>query len=159
MPMCDQSTACNPHWHIRNRQSTIKRVHRATPGLIQPAQYCLRSTMCNVTLKHTPSQKMGTTDFTAQQFKVCIGSRAPHCRIKLENWQDTTPKASHKKQSIMEYSPGLPKYIKSLRSCSVNRAKMLLNGLLGVKCHSQYNRVIRLHHHCSANSQWGLTGD
>ena len=29
----------------------------------------------------------------------------------------------------------------SLRSCSGNRAKMLLKGHLGIKCHSQYNKV------------------
>ena len=26
IPMCNQSTTCNPHWHIRSRLSTIKRV-------------------------------------------------------------------------------------------------------------------------------------
>ena len=26
--MCDQSTACNPNWHMRHRLRTIKRVHR-----------------------------------------------------------------------------------------------------------------------------------
>ena len=31
--MCDRVTACNPHWHIRFRQSTIKRVYRITPDL------------------------------------------------------------------------------------------------------------------------------
>ena len=37
VPMCDfiQSTASNPHWHIRSRQNTIKRVHRFTPDLIK----------------------------------------------------------------------------------------------------------------------------
>ena len=28
VPMCDHSTACNPHRNIRHRWSTIKRVHR-----------------------------------------------------------------------------------------------------------------------------------
>ena len=32
VPMCNQSTASNPHWHIGSRESTIKRVHRVTPG-------------------------------------------------------------------------------------------------------------------------------
>ena len=27
VPMCDHSTACNTHWHIRHRKSTIKMVH------------------------------------------------------------------------------------------------------------------------------------
>ena len=43
-------------------------------------------------------------------------------------------KASLKKQSIMEYSPGFPQYTKSLRSCTVNRAKMLLKSYLWIKC-------------------------
>ena len=34
-PMSDQSTACNPHWHILYRQSIIKRMHRVTPDLAQ----------------------------------------------------------------------------------------------------------------------------
>ena len=42
----------------------------------------------------------------------------------------------------MEHSPGLED-TKSLRSWSGNRAKMLLEGHLGIKCHSQY-KVIRL---------------
>ena len=41
--------------------------------------------------------------------------------------QDKPPKASPKKRSIMEHSPGLPQDTKSLRSCSENRPKMLLN--------------------------------
>ena len=38
----------------------------------------------------------------------------------------------------MEYPPGLPQDTKSLRSCSGDRAKMLLKGQLRIKCHSQY---------------------
>ena len=55
--------------------------------------------------------------------------------------QDKTPKASPKKRSIMEHSPGLPQGIKSLRSCSGNLAKMPLKGYLGITCHSQYYNV------------------
>ena len=71
-----------------------------------------------------------------------------------------TPKASLQKRSIMEHSPGLPQNTKSLRSCSVDRAKMLLKCQLGIKCHSQYNKVIRLLQYSSANiivkgSDWG----
>ena len=54
------------------------------------------------------------------------------------------PKASPKKQSIMEYLPGLPLDTKPLKGCSGNRAKMFLKSQLGIKCHSQYNKVIRL---------------
>ena len=44
----------------------------------------------------------------------------------------------------MEHSPGLPQDTKFLRSCSRNQAKMLFKGQFGMKCHSQYNKVIRL---------------
>ena len=60
-----------------------------------------------------------------------------------KNWQNKTPKASPKKQSIMEYLPRLPQDTKPLRSCSGNRAKMLLKSHFGIKCHTQYNTVIR----------------
>ena len=86
--------------------------------------------MSNVTLEHTPSQEPGTTDCSVQQFKVYIGSRAPHCRTVLQNWQDKTPKASPKKRSIMEHSPGLLQDTKSLKNCSRSQAKMILKGHL-----------------------------
>ena len=38
IPICNQSTTCNPRWQIRSRESTIKRVHRVTPGLIKYTQ-------------------------------------------------------------------------------------------------------------------------
>ena len=59
---------------------------------------------------------------------VCIGSLAPQCRTVLQSRQDKTLIPSQKKRSIMEYPPGLPQDTKSLRSCSGNRAKMLLRG-------------------------------
>ena len=87
---------------------------------------------------------------------MCIGSRAPHCRTVFQNWQDKTPKASLDEQSIMEYLPGLPQDTKSLRSCSGDRAKMLLKGQLRIKCHSQYIQIIRLLQHSSVNGgDWG----
>ena len=128
IPMCNKSTTCFPNWHILSRSSTITRAHRVTPDLIQHTQYCHRSTMSNVTLKHTHSQKPSTNDCTVQQFKVGIGSRAPHCRTVLENGLDKIMKASPKKRSIVEHSPGLPQDTKSLRSCSGERAKMFLKG-------------------------------
>ena len=45
----------------------------------------------------------------------------------------------------MEYLPGLPHDTKPLRSFSGNWVKMLLKSHLGIKCHTQYNKVIRLH--------------
>ena len=71
---------------------------------------------------------------------MCIGSRTPHCRTVFQNRQDKTPKASPDDQSIMGYSPGLPQDTKSLRSCSGDRAKMLLKGQLRIKCHSNISR-------------------
>ena len=46
----------------------------------------------------------------------------------------------------MEYSPGLPQDTPSLRSCSVNRVKMLLKGQLRIKCRCQY-----IGHHSSSS--------
>ena len=83
---------------------------------------CYTQTMLhsnNVTLKQTLSWRTGTTDYTVRKIKVCIGSCAPHCRSVLQNWQDKASKVSPKKQSIMEYSPGLPQETMSLRSCSL----------------------------------------
>ena len=70
--------------------------------LMQHTQYCHGSTLSNVTLKHTPSQKPVTTDCTVQQLKVYIGNRAPHRRTVLQNGQKKNPKSSPKKRSIME---------------------------------------------------------
>ena len=39
------STACNPHWHLWSRKSTISRVHRVTPYPIKHTQDCHGSTM------------------------------------------------------------------------------------------------------------------
>ena len=44
----------------------------------------------------------------------------------------------------MKHSPGLPQDTKSLRSFSGNWAKMLFKSHPGIKCHSQYIKVIRL---------------
>ena len=51
----------------------------------------------------------------------------------------------------MEYSPGLPQDTKSLRSCSGDRAKMLLKCQLRIKCHSQYIQIVRLLQHSTVN--------
>ena len=88
----------------------------------------------------------------------CVSAAEHYCRTVLQNGQDKTRKASPKKQSIMEYLPGLPQDTKPLRSCSGNRAKMLLKTHLRLKCHSQYNKVIRLLQHSSSNSQCGWMG-
>ena len=63
---------------------------------------------------------------------------------------NSTPKlAGQKPESISqeaiyhEILAGLPQDTKYLRSCSGNRAKMLLKNHLGIQCHSQYIKVIR----------------
>ena len=83
---------------------------------------------------NTPSVKnRNRAPLTARSSsRVCIGSRAPHCRTVLQNGQDKTPEASLKKWTIMEHSPGLPQDTKSLRSCSRNQAKMFLKGQFGI---------------------------
>ena len=77
---------------------------------------------------------------------LTICSRASHCwtvlQKVLQKGQGETTKASHKKLSIMKYSPRLPEYTKSLRSSSGNRAKMLLKCHLGIKYYSQYIKVL-----------------
>ena len=61
---------------------------------------------------------------------IIIGSRALYFITVLQNRLAKTPKASLKKRSIMEYSPGLPHDNKSLRNCSGNRVKMILKCIL-----------------------------
>ena len=85
---------------------------------------------------------------------MCLGSRAPHFRTVLQNWQDKSPKASPKKRLITEHSPGLPQDTKFLRNYSGNQAKMLLKCHLGRKFHSKYNKVIRLLQ-CSSSHSYG----
>ena len=63
----------------------------------------------------------------------CVCSRAPHCRTVLQNWQHKTPKASPKKGSIIEHSPGLPRETKSLRSSSRTERKCFSNVILELK--------------------------
>ena len=74
--MYDQSTACKPRWHIRSRESTIKRVHRVTPDLIKHAHYCHGSTMRNVTFKHTPVRNRAP--LTARSSSLRCASAAKH---------------------------------------------------------------------------------
>ena len=50
IPMCDQSTASNPGWHIRHK---VER--RVTPDLVRHTQHYHRSTMGKITVKHDTS--------------------------------------------------------------------------------------------------------
>ena len=45
--------------------------------------------------------------------------------------------------------------IPSLWEAALETEKIHLKGDIGIKCHSQYIKVIRLLHHSSANSYWG----
>ena len=114
-------------------------------------QYFHRSTMSNV---NTPLVRKRAPLSTRSSSLRCICSRAPHCRTVLQKRKEKTPKAffyywqrnskSPKKRSIMEYSQGVPQDTMSLRSGTGKHAKMLLKGHLGIKCHFQYIKVIRL---------------
>ena len=84
--------------------------------------------------------------------KECICSRAPHCRTALQNGLEKTPKASPKKQSIMEYSPGFPTRYQVFE-------KLLWNPSEDASQKSSWNqiwlliyKVVRLFHHSSANN-------
>ena len=64
IPMCDQSTACNPDWHIRHRSGLHRRSVAVlcmlykiwvTPDLVQHTQHCHWSTMGKITVKHAAS--------------------------------------------------------------------------------------------------------
>ena len=88
IPMSDQRTACNPNWPIRHRLSTIVRVHRITPDLIQLTQYCHRSTMSNVTLKHTPVRKRAPLTTRSSSFR-CVSAAEHHtAELYSQNLQD-----------------------------------------------------------------------
>ena len=96
-----------------------KEVQLVTPDLIQHTQYCHRSTTSNVHSKTHPARKR--TPMTTRSSSLSnVGSRAPHWRTVLQNGQEKNTKASPKKQSIMEYSPGLPHDTNFLRSWSGN---------------------------------------
>ena len=93
--------------------------------------------------------KKSTTVYTE---KLCIGSRALHCRTVLVNRNDKAMKASPKQQSIEKHSLGLPQDVKPLRNSSGNWAKMLLKSHLEINYPSQYFKDIRLLQQISSNS-------
>ena len=69
---------------------------------------------------------------------------------------NSTPKwARHNLESISQEAiyhgilTRAPHYTKALRSCSGKKMMMLLKSYLGIKCHSQYIKVIRLLQHSS----------
>ena len=152
IPMCDQSTACNPDWHIgtgRAPQSGCIGLHLIL--------YSIHNTATDrrwerLQLSMPPAKKQAPLTTRSSSLR-CVSAAEHHtaCRTVFLNWQDKTPKASPNEQSIMEYSPELPQDTKSLRSCSGNRAKMLPKGELRIKCHSQYIQIVRLIQHSTVN--------
>ena len=58
--ICDQSTACNPYWHILHRESTIEVVHQVTPDL--KSSSLLR---CVSAAKHHTAEQYTKTNFSA----------------------------------------------------------------------------------------------
>ena len=72
---------------------------------------------------------------------MCIGSRAPNGRTVLQNWQDKPLKHLPRSSLSWNTCQDFLKIPAALESCSGNRAEMLLKSYLGIKCHSQYNKV------------------
>ena len=151
VPMCDHSDACNPHRHIRHRKSTIKRVHRITPDL-----YSIHNTAtdlrCARSHSNTPPVKKLAPLTTRSSSLRCV-SAAEHQTAEQYSKTGRTKPIKHLAKSSLSWNTCQDFLkVKQLRSCSGNRAKMLLKNHLGNKCHSQYNKVIRLLQHSSANS-------
>ena len=95
-------------------------------------------------------------DNSVQQYKVWIGSWAPHCWAILQDRQDNSKRSQE--WLIMKYLPGLS-HDNKRRSCSYgNRAKVLLKCHLSIKRHPQYNKVSRLFQDSFFQSQWGWLG-
>ena len=80
--MCDQSSACNPRWYIRSRESTIKRVHWVSPDLIKHTLDCHGSKIRNVTFKHIHEkcdiQVRNRAPLTARSISLRCVSAAEH---------------------------------------------------------------------------------
>ena len=102
VPMCDQSTACNPHWHILSRWSTIKMVHRVTPDLIKHTQDCHVSTMSNVTLKHIPVRNL--SPLTARSSSLRCVSAAKHQTGEQYSKTSRTKPRNHLPRSHLSWS-------------------------------------------------------
>ena len=101
--MCDKSTACNPHWHVRRGRGCI--------GLHNPLYYvciciheiCPRSTMSNVPLKHTPVKKLAILTTRSSSLRCVYLQSNSTTKLAGRN-----PGSIPMKEFIMEYSPRLP---------------------------------------------------
>ena len=69
--MCDHSTACNTHRHIRLRQSTIQRGHRVTPDLVEQGSSTLGQRPLAQLLWGSPYHS-GNVIFLVLLHKVCL---------------------------------------------------------------------------------------
>ena len=103
--MCDHRTLCNPHWHIRSRQNTIKRVHRVAPDLIQHTQYCHGSTMSNVKLKQTPVRKLAPLTTRSSSLR-CV-SATEHYNAEQYSKMDRTKPRKHLPRSDLSWNTRL----------------------------------------------------
>ena len=101
---------------------------------------------------NTPPVKKLAPLTTRSSSLKCVSAAEHQTAEQYSKTGKKKPKASPKKQSIMEYLTGLPQDTKPLRRCSGNRAKMLFKSHFGIKCNSQYNKVIRLVQYSTANS-------
>ena len=134
-----------------SRYMRLKRVHRVTPDLIQHTQYCYTDRRRAMSHSNTPPVRNRPPLTVRSSSLRCVSAAEHHTVEQYQKTGRTKPRKHPKKRCTMEHSPGLPQDTKSLRSCSGNRAKMLLKGHLGIKCHSQYNKVIRLLQYSSVN--------
>ena len=156
-PMSDHSAGCNPCRHIRHRKSTIKIGQRVTPDL-----YNIHNTAtdrrCARSHSNTPPVKKLAPLTTKSSSLRCVSVAEHHTAEQCSKTGSTKP-VKHLPRNSLSWNTCqdfLAQDTKPLRSCSGNRAKMLLKSLLGIKCHSQYNKVIRLLQHSSANAgDWG----
>ena len=83
---------CNPHRRIPHRESTIKWAHRVTPDLIQLTLHCYRSTIRNVILRHTPSEKKRAPLTTRSSSLRCVSTAEHHTTLQYSTTGRTKPR-------------------------------------------------------------------
>ena len=151
IPMCGQSTSCNAMAHTdeveHHKEGASGYTRSYTAYTVLPQ---IDDEKCRI--KHTPVRKPAPLTAWSSSLRCVLAADHHNEKQYSKTGKGKTPKASPKKRSVMEYSPGLSQDTKSLRTCSVIRAKTLLKGHLGIKSHSKYIKVIRLLEHIAANS-------
>ena len=80
------------------------------------------------------------TPLTARYSSLRCVSAAEHHTVEQYSKTGRTKPRKHLPRCDLSW-PGLPQDTKSLRTCSRNQVKMLLNGHFGIKCHWQYIKV------------------